>query len=55
MLRDILQPLDIGVFGPFKHAYGKLVEGMMVAGNNHIDKEDFLHIEIIKPITQYYC
>jgi hypothetical protein len=40
----LLQPLDIGVFGPLKRAYGKLVEGMMVAGNNHIDKEDFLHL-----------
>ena len=38
----LLQPLDVGVFGPLKRAYGKLVEGMMVAGNNHID-EDFLH------------
>jgi hypothetical protein len=38
----LLQPLDVGVFGPLKRAYGKLVEGMMVAGNNHIDKEDFL-------------
>jgi hypothetical protein len=32
------------VFGPLKRAHGKLVEGMMVAGNNHIDKEDFLHL-----------
>jgi hypothetical protein len=28
----------------FSARYGKLVEGMMVAGNNHIDKEDFLHL-----------
>jgi hypothetical protein len=40
----LLQPLDVGVFGPLKRAYGKLVEGMMVVGNNHIDKEDFLHL-----------
>jgi hypothetical protein len=40
----LLQPLNVGVFGPLKHAYGKLVEGMMVAGNNHINKEDFLHL-----------
>jgi hypothetical protein len=40
----LLQPLDVGVFGPLKRAYGKLVEGMMMAGNNHIDKEDFLHL-----------
>lgn len=25
-------------------AYSKLVEGMMVVGNNHINKEDFLHL-----------
>lgn len=40
----LLQPLDVGVFGPLKRAYGKLVEEMMVAGNNHIDKEDFLYL-----------
>jgi hypothetical protein len=40
----LLQPLDVGVFRPLKHSYGKLVEGMMVAGNNHINKEDFLHL-----------
>ena len=38
------QPLDVGVFGPLKCAYGKLVKGMIEAGNNHIDKEDFLHL-----------
>ncbi|KAJ6103443.1 hypothetical protein N7486_005870 [Penicillium sp. IBT 16267x] len=37
-------PLDVGVFGPLKRAYGKLVEEMMAAGNNHIDKEDFLSL-----------
>jgi hypothetical protein len=40
----LLQPLDVGVFGPLKRSYGKLVEGIMVAGNNHIDKEDFLYL-----------
>lgn len=40
----LLQPLDVGVFGPLKRAYGKLLEGLMAAGNNHIDKEDFLHL-----------
>lgn len=39
----LLQPLDVGVFGPLKRVYGKL-EGMMAAGNNHIDKEDYLHL-----------
>ena len=40
----LLQPLDVGVFGPLKRAYGKLLEDMMIAGNNHIDKEDFLSL-----------
>ena len=40
----LLQPLDVGVFGPLKRAYGKLLEGRMIAGNNHIDKEDFLSL-----------
>jgi len=40
----LLQPLDVGVFGPLKRAYGKLVEDMMVGGNNHIDKADFLSL-----------
>ena len=40
----LLQPLDVGVFGPLKRAYGKLVEEMMAAGNNHIGKEDFLYL-----------
>ena len=38
----LLQPLDVGVFGPLKRAYGEMVEEMMAAGNNHINKEDFL-------------
>ena len=40
----LLQPLDVGVFGPLKRAYGKLLENRMIAGNNHIDKEDFLSL-----------
>ena len=32
----LLQPLDVGVFGPLKQAYRKLVEGIIVAGNNYI-------------------
>jgi hypothetical protein len=41
---QLLQPLDVGVFGPLKRAYGKLLEGRMEAGNNYIDKEDFLSL-----------
>ena len=43
-ISHLLQPLDVGVFSPLKRAYGKLVEGLMVAGNNYIDKQDFLHL-----------
>jgi hypothetical protein len=32
------------LIAPLKHAYGKLIEGMMAARNNHIHKEDFLHL-----------
>jgi hypothetical protein len=38
----LLQPLDIGCFGPLKRAYGGLVEGRMRLGYSHIDKHDFL-------------
>jgi hypothetical protein len=41
---QLLQPLDVGVFGPLKHAYGKLLEGRMEAGNNYINKKDFLSL-----------
>ncbi|KKA22460.1 Transposase [Rasamsonia emersonii CBS 393.64] len=38
----LLQPLDVGCFGPLKRAYGGLVESKMRLGFNHIDKLDFL-------------
>jgi hypothetical protein len=38
---QLLQPLDVGIFSPLKKAYGKLLEERMIAGNNHIDEEDF--------------
>jgi len=38
----ILQPLDVGCFSPLKTAYGRLVEGLMKLGVNHISKEEFL-------------
>ena len=40
----LLQPLDINVFGPLKHLYGKLLKQWMISDNNHIDKEDFLSL-----------
>ena len=38
----ILQPLDVGCFGPLKKAYGKEIEGLMRAKITHITKADFL-------------
>jgi hypothetical protein len=38
----LLQPLDVGCFGPLKRAYGGLVKAKMRLGFNHIDKLDFL-------------
>ncbi len=38
----ILQPLDIGCFGPLKKAYGREIEGLMKARITHITKTDFL-------------
>lgn len=37
----ILQPLDVGCFGPLKQAYGRQIEKKMRAGISHIAKEDF--------------
>ncbi|CEL10571.1 hypothetical protein ASPCAL13688 [Aspergillus calidoustus] len=38
----LLQPLDVGCFGPLKRAYGGLVEAKMRLGYNYINKLDFL-------------
>nr|AER39693.1 transposase [Verticillium dahliae] len=37
----LLQPLDVGCFGPLKQAYGRQIEKKMRAGTSHITKEDF--------------
>jgi hypothetical protein len=37
----ILQPLDIGCFGPLKQAYGRQIENLMRASISHISKDDF--------------
>lgn len=37
----LLQPLDVGCFGPLKQAYGRQIEMKMRAGTSHITKEDF--------------
>lgn len=38
----ILQPLDVGCFGPLKKSYGRLIEEKVRAGVTHVAKEDFL-------------
>jgi hypothetical protein len=39
---NLLQPLDIGCFGPLKKAYGRQIENMMRAHILHIGtKDDF--------------
>lgn len=38
----ILQPLDVGCFGPLKKAYGRQIEEKVRAGITHVAKEDFL-------------
>jgi hypothetical protein len=38
----LLQPLDVGCFGPLKRAYGSLIEQKARLGFNTIDKLDFL-------------
>jgi len=43
----LLQPLDISVFGLLKHVYKKLVEGIIAANNNYIDKKDFLSLYLL--------
>jgi hypothetical protein len=37
----LLQPLDVGCFGPLKKAFGRQIENRMRAGITHITKEDF--------------
>jgi hypothetical protein len=38
----LLQPLDVGCFGPLKRAYGKEIENFVRAHINHITKVEFL-------------
>jgi len=38
----LLQPLDVGCFGPLKTAYGRQIETLMRARINHITKLEFL-------------
>lgn len=37
----ILQPLDVGCFGPLKQAYGKKIKDQMRAGTTHISEDNF--------------
>lgn len=51
----LLQPLDVGCFGPLTRAYGSYTQSKAQLGINHIDKLDFLemflnaHQEVFKP------
>ena len=38
----LLQPLDVGCFGPLKRAYGREIEGFIKAYVNYITKVEFL-------------
>ena len=38
----LLQPLDVGCFGPLKRAYGREIEGFIKSHINHITKVEFL-------------
>ena len=38
----LLQPLDVGCFGPLKKAYGRQIEDLMRMHINHISKLEFL-------------
>jgi hypothetical protein len=38
----LLQPLDVGCFGPLKQAYGRQVEDLIRAYINHVSKLEFL-------------
>jgi hypothetical protein len=40
----LLQPLDVGCFGPLKREYSELVEAKMRLGFNHVDKLDSLQV-----------
>ena len=40
----LLQPLDVGLFGPVQHAYGQEVTRLSQLGMTHISKLDFLDI-----------
>lgn len=37
----LLQPLDVGCFGPLKMAYGTQIEELMRNGQTHVTKDDF--------------
>jgi len=39
----LLQPLDVGCFGPLKKAYGRQVEDLMRMHINHVSKLEFLY------------
>ena len=40
----LLQPLDVGIFGPVQHAYAKQVAQLARDGKTHISKLDFIDL-----------
>jgi hypothetical protein len=40
----LLQPLDVGCFGPLKRAYGREIERLMRCSINHISKTEFFPV-----------
>jgi hypothetical protein len=40
----LLQPLDVGCFGPLKKAYSRQIKNLIRGGVGHITKEDFLSV-----------
>jgi hypothetical protein len=46
-LSHYLQPLDVDCYASLKILYGRLVQEKMLAGVNHIDKQDFLPLYLL--------
>jgi hypothetical protein len=49
----LLQPLDVGCFGPLKKAYGRQIENTIRAHILHITKDDFFPASYAAPTIPY--
>jgi len=47
----ILQPLDVGCFGPLKQAYSRHIEDLMRRHITHITKEDFFLSDMVRRLS----